>query len=66
MIIFKIDYNHSDDVKTYVDEFWSNTFVRTYRVEKKYTGGDIIQFINNNPNYVVKFNFGGLKGGMKI
>lgn len=62
---YKIDYNRSDDKKTYIDEYWSYTYVRTFRVEKKYNGGDILQFINNNPNYVVKFNFGGLKGGIE-
>lgn len=58
---FRIDYNNSDDCKTYVDEYWSNTFVRTYRVEKKYNGGDINHFIFDNPNYVVRFNFGGIE-----
>lgn len=61
MITFKIDYNHSDDVKTYIDEFWSNTFVRTFRVEAKYTGGDIKKFLKDNKSYLVNFNFCGIE-----
>lgn len=61
MITFKIDYNRSDELKTYVDEYWSNTYVRTYCVYAKYIGGDIKKFIEENYHYQSTFNFCGIE-----
>lgn len=59
--IFKIDYINSDDKKTYIDVFSVDgnysSYSKTFRVNAKYNGGDIYQFIHENDSFVTTVNY---------
>ena len=36
---------------TYIDEYWDDLHIYTYRVDMHYNGGDVVEFLRKWPHY---------------